>query len=422
MAERGGQPPAKMKRTAERQLTQDDPPSDQEEEGEQQGTFARADPAVLATRRFVKPKRPNADNPNPSPFARVSLVTKTQEAERAAPAAATSAPEPAGEGGGDHCPDAAAGKEEGVPSGETDDKTDPPAQPDASTDAGSPAPAPKVLGLGLGSGASGPQGFALAAAGQGGFGSASSAGNGANLLSAAAPFSFGSSGAGFPSLQSVFGGGASGTPVSLFGADKDTSAPASATSTSAAAPPKALVKMSDEPTKTGEEEEEVLFNETAQLFEYEKGPAQSESANKDASSVPAGQAGWKAGKRGSLRINRNTTTRKARLVMKGHNNLHLLLNASLWSGMTFTPMEGTKHGVTFACINHNKAAPPEGPGEDLTTYAVRFNSKAKNADEQLEQFLAKTKECMEEGDLNLKPAAQPEAPNPSPAKPCEEAV
>jgi hypothetical protein len=72
--------------------------------------------------------------------------------------------------------------------------------------------------------------------------------------------------------------------------------------------------MEDTPIRTGEEDEECVFRESAQLFEFEEG-------------------GWKGLGRGVLRINRNKENHQARLLMKGHSGLHLLLNANLWSGM-----------------------------------------------------------------------------------------
>ena len=43
-----------------------------------------------------------------------------------------------------------------------------------------------------------------------------------------------------------------------------------------------------------------------------------------------------------------TTT--ARLVMRAAGNLRLILNAALFKGIVFTPLDGGK-GVSFACVN-----------------------------------------------------------------------
>jgi len=71
-------------------------------------------------------------------------------------------------------------------------------------------------------------------------------------------------------------------------------------------------------------------------------------------------------------------------------------------------MEGTKHGVTFACVNTAKrlavapdaADAKEGDEKDglemaASTWAVRFYEK-KRAEEQVTEFLAKTRECMQD--------------------------
>jgi hypothetical protein len=69
-------------------------------------------------------------------------------------------------------------------------------------------------------------------------------------------------------------------------------------------------------------------------------------------------------------------------------------------------MEGTKHGVTFACVNAAKrlAVAPDAAeakqGDDgvemaASTWAVRFYEK-KRAEEQVTEFLAKTRECMQD--------------------------
>lgn len=80
-----------------------------------------------------------------------------------------------------------------------------------------------------------------------------------------------------------------------------------------------LVQMEDPvDVRTGEEDETCVFRESAQLFEFE-------------------EAGWKGRGRGILRINRSKEGHKARLLMKGHSGLHLLLNANLWSGMVRLP-------------------------------------------------------------------------------------
>jgi hypothetical protein len=70
------------------------------------------------------------------------------------------------------------------------------------------------------------------------------------------------------------------------------------------------------------------------------------------------------------------------------------------------PMEGTKHGVTFACVNTAKrlaatdtADTKEGDGTGgemvASTWAVRFYEKGKE-DKQVADFFAQTGECMDD--------------------------
>jgi len=159
---------------------------------------------------------------------------------------------------------------------------------------------------------------------------------------------------------------------------------------------------------TGEEEDECLFCEFAQLFEFES-------------------ATWKGRGKGNLRINRNMKDHRARLVMKGHNGLHLLLNANLWDGIIFSKMEGTTHGLTFACVNHvrpsgqaKKEEAEKEEGKELTTYAIRFREK--NAGKQLASFIECTKDCLVELKReNKKEAGEGEA-NPTEAAAAEEQV
>eukprot|EP00242_Pyramimonas_sp_CCMP2087_P003758 CAMPEP_0198213190 /NCGR_PEP_ID=MMETSP1445-20131203/28726_1 /TAXON_ID=36898 /ORGANISM="Pyramimonas sp., Strain CCMP2087" /LENGTH=285 /DNA_ID=CAMNT_0043887801 /DNA_START=110 /DNA_END=963 /DNA_ORIENTATION=+ len=262
----------KGKRTADRGITQGDldRASDEEEEGEEQGSFQRASEATLSTRRILKAKRPPpraADAVAASPFAGISLVAPPAPT----PVAPVSIPEetavPAvpAEGADASTEDAAneEGKkvsEEAKPAAADENK------PAADTDKlASPAPSPTTAATGTIPTAIGsvpstfsglfgqkdssasvpvvavPVTFGILGGGApafsfrpaqsemwsgGGFGAISGAGFGqlaskANGESTTAPaagstpaFSFGG---GFPSLDSVFGAGGTGTSASIFG-------------------------------------------------------------------------------------------------------------------------------------------------------------------------------------------------------------
>lgn len=74
---------------------------------------------------------------------------------------------------------------------------------------------------------------------------------------------------------------------------------------------------------------------------------------------------WRERGKGELKVNINTATKQARLVMRQRGSQKLLLNARLYPNMTTSKMVGGK-GVTFAAVNAavattaGDAAGPEG--------------------------------------------------------------
>ena len=86
----GKEPEAKKKRVADRQITKDDAPSDNEDGDDaaanngNNGTFRKADAAVLAKRKMVKARRPppgvsaSKEKASSNPFAKTTLVADTK--------------------------------------------------------------------------------------------------------------------------------------------------------------------------------------------------------------------------------------------------------------------------------------------------------------------------------------------------------
>ncbi len=82
------------------------------------------------------------------------------------------------------------------------------------------------------------------------------------------------------------------------------------------------VKFSDGPVKTGEEEENTLFQDTCKLFEMIK-TGEGEKVVTD----------WKERGIGVLKVNVQKDGSKARLIMRKENVLNVILNSLIYSGM-----------------------------------------------------------------------------------------
>lgn len=151
-----------------------------------------------------------------------------------------------------------------------------------------------------------------------------------------------SSGSLFGSSYPSFGIGSSNNGTSsspLFGTtESDTTKNGGASS---------IPSMQEVPIETGEENEQVVFNADAALYEYLDG-------------------GWKGRGKGELKVNISISgAEKARLVMRAQGNYRLILNANLYPDMSLAEMD--KRGITFACMNS------AGEGKSgLTTFAVKF--------------------------------------------------
>ncbi|KAH7437788.1 hypothetical protein KP509_05G088800 [Ceratopteris richardii] len=112
-------------------------------------------------------------------------------------------------------------------------------------------------------------------------------------------------------------------------------------------PPPSAVQFQGGNLQTGEEEEKMVFNAEATMFEFQDGA-------------------WKERGKGEVRVNVPLNkTGKARLLMRSKGNFRLILNASLFPDMKMTSMDS--RGVTFACAN---SAVEERSG--LATYALKF--------------------------------------------------
>mmetsp|Transcript_16853 Transcript_16853/g.47078 ORF Transcript_16853/g.47078 Transcript_16853/m.47078 type:complete len:402 (-) Transcript_16853:193-1398(-) len=368
----GGEPPAK-KRGSDRQITQDDPPSDEDEEPK--GTWSTAPKEVLAQRRVVQVKRKPRDAApaGANPFAGVSLFGAKPGSTGAVtekPAEEKPAEEPKEEGkAGEAAPKEeeakggeakeAAGKEEAAGAGKADSGAKPSAPLFGSFNS-SGSQNPFASAAAASGTASGFSSFAAAAAKPAvtpapDTAAAADGGKGEAKEPASSSFTFAnpSSGAGegsiFPPVSTVFG---SSTP--LFGGS---TAPAPIGLSGANKPAPVL---SEEKQVTGEEEEAVGFSAEAALFEFDEAKT------------------WKERGRGEIRLNL-AGSGQARFVMRQSGNYRLLLNANLWPGINVAVMDGAR-GVTFAIVNC--AQPPGEDGGDakpaepkLSTYAVRFKTK-----------------------------------------------
>lgn len=159
-------------------------------------------------------------------------------------------------------------------------------------------------------------------------------------------FSFGSitkdgSGTGLKSDSSTFSFGVSNNGKSSIFGSSGTSTTIGKSEGSKFPP------MQEVSVETGEENEHAVFTADSILFEYIDGA-------------------WKERGKGELKVNVSTAGMgKARLVMRARGNYRLILNASIFPDMKLTNMD--KKGITFACVNS------AGEGKDsLSTFALKF--------------------------------------------------
>jgi Ran-binding protein 3 len=400
------------------------------------GTFSRASEEVLKQRKIIRARRPAiapssaappaganpfagiqlshdaAAAPSAKPFANVSLIPPTApsavevQATKPADSAAggTTATEP---GNGE----SAAQKPEGnetvlgekakiTPPTDKDEK-----QQDAVESNGGPFGAvfggASSGGFAFGSLASGASGGAAGTTG--GFGALSSASGGfGGLAAGSAPAAFGGGfgSGGFGSGGLAFGSSAPATTPAANATDSAVdnasmpsvfgSAQPAGTSLfggGAAATPSRPELPPQGPVATGEENERSVFTGDAVLYAYD--------AKKQ----------WRQRGSGSMKVNvKEGDDGLARLVMRQKGTLRVLMNASLWAGMTVSRMEGGQ-GVTFAVDNRaeveqsqrgeveaggalqgEEEKKEEQGGESipkLTTYAVRIKPV-----EALDDFVA----------------------------------
>ncbi|KAL3133297.1 hypothetical protein ABBQ38_007177 [Trebouxia sp. C0009 RCD-2024] len=381
--------PAAKKRGNDRQLTKDDP-SDEDEEQEAHGEFAKASEDVMKKRKIVRPKRAAGALPGSSaaasgsnPFAGVSLTANpfagvnltaapqtnafaqiTQQVPDSGPsvskditASESAKPQPASTGGAvagtantmdvassastpaNHAASTSAAQSENAADAAlkeaiTSDATGAASSHAASADFSSFLTANKQQSP-----------FALKAGGEStAFGSGT---NGLTFGTAAGGFgALGKPGAGFGASVSAQtsttnDGGFSFNPASTTPSGSpdagEGTAGSPAVSAAASVAPKAVPTMPEEQQKTGEEDEHVVFASEGTLFQFDEQDTKM----------------WRERGRGELRVNK-AHSGQARLVMRQRGNFRLLLNANLWPHMPVSMMDGNK-GVNFACINHAKS-------------------------------------------------------------------
>jgi len=366
---------AKKKRVAERQLTKDDRVEDDDDENDDQGAdrdpnnerafnpnlkagvFARASEEEMKKRRVVRAKRRGAVVPGSTIFA------KAQEASKASAQSASEEPNQTKPGAG-------AGGAGGAGGGGA-------SNPFAGISFAQPGPAGSSKKVNPFAGVS----FATSAGGFGGFASAAAKkpepvdekGNAEGVSKAkdqekekedgeqaekkpASPFGGGGftfgkgTGGGFGAFGGGAGFGGFGSSAKTQGEAK----PEGATqAVGGSAEPKAeavaigsekaqaSAKFQEKEVVTGEESERSVFESTGALYEF------SDNA-------------WREKGKGSVTLNLNEETNRARLVMRQKGSKRLVLNANLWPGMAITRMKGS-NGVTFAAVNHLGG---EGKGDE----------------------------------------------------------
>lgn len=216
---------------------------------------------------------------------------------------------------------------------------------------------------------------ALASSGAGGFGGFSSA-------LTAGTSSVTGSGLSFGSLKPANGNGdkakdSKEPSTSIFGATQPTGTPIFSFGDKPAVKP----TLPDQgPVSTGEEEEKTVFSGDGIIYSFHD------------------KQQWRQKGAGTIKVNVNEKTGIARIIMRQKGTLRLLMNASLWAGMSVTKMEGGQ-GVTMALDNRAEGEETKEDGkpteekksdEDtprLLTYAVRIKPL-----EELEKFIKAVEE------------------------------
>lgn len=372
--------PSNKKRAAGREISRDNPGLDDDEEdsGQEAGTFKKASEEVLATRRIVKVRRqqtPASASSNPFanisfvppptvPTANASEITTEQKVVEEKPASeegegssehngSVKAPalietnekdalkETTGESGAGF-----AGKEKSdsvgksSPVEETEGKEPAKGTGEGQKENGDGDASPSATTTPLSS-------FQQLSSNQNAFtgllgtGFSSSTFSFGSLSKDGPAFGAGSGakkdGATFPSFN--FGKSSNGSS-SLFGT-------AGASDASKSENTGGTASMQEVAVETGEENEKAVFASDAVLFEYLEG-------------------GWKERGKGELKVNVSTSdAERARLLMRARGNYRLILNASLFPDMKLASMD--KRGITFACMNST------GEGKTgLTTFALKF--------------------------------------------------
>jgi len=103
-----------------------------------------------------------------------------------------------------------------------------------------------------------------------------------------------------------------------------------------------------DPVTTGEEEEEAIFEaQKARLYKFLNG-------------------NWTPHASGSIKINKNRTNEKSRLIFRKEGGLLLGMNASIYTGM-----KGTKQGEKSVVFTAQNATDEDTA---LSTYSIRFFS------------------------------------------------
>ncbi|CAK0783922.1 hypothetical protein CVIRNUC_007122 [Coccomyxa viridis] len=399
--------PAPKKRSGDRQISREEPPSDDDEEQEIGEGFARADNTAIKKRKIFKARRGASPAPVPAseeataggkapasagsnPFAGISLTPAAAAsgnpfAGMSLPVqtAASKAPEPVAEARSAAQPHSAAAEPappstsepigadvpvaEAAPAEHAPEEAGPEdaAQPGAAA-AAAPAEQPqadRAKSSEAGSNAEAPAGTSGNAFASFAASNSKSAFGALSADAAAASNSFGNGSSlgasGFKSFSAAPSSSAPATTGFSFtpGASASfTFSTSSAPATSSFPAMTSIFQQSSQPSTS-------LFGSSSAAV----APAVSlppEDANRvtgeeEERSVYTGdgvlfeydeaERQWRERGRGEMKVNVGASG-KARLIMRNKGNFRLLLNASIWPGMKVTPMDGGK-GVTFIVMN-----------------------------------------------------------------------
>lgn len=112
-----------------------------------------------------------------------------------------------------------------------------------------------------------------------------------------------------------------------------------------------VVKLSEVETKSGEEDDETLYSQRCALYRFE-----------------ASSSEWKERGKGDVKLLRNKSTHKVRLLMRQEKTLKICMNHIVYPSLHFQPNAGSDRSWTWRCRDY-AGEEPEGKDE---TFAIRF--------------------------------------------------